>query len=888
MAKSDDVPAPAPSKRVSLEDRQLEYAELEAAKDQLSADDLLKRLGDGRAIVRANAMLGLAVLGHKGPDLIPFLRDANPRVAQAAADGLFHLGIAQQAHLRAIAAALDGARPAVTDRVMRMFAELVGRADEELVSVLDTADVVPANSIVEACKRVGVRGLHLLQAAAADDRVRVRINAVRGIAQLGDLEHNTSMEVLVGLERADRVSDVRAATRSAIGALAARTQQMVVQRRKTAEPTPPTVPELELRLMTPAELQAAAGIAPLDELLGALTDARIHARTNAVRILALRGAAAASTARPLAVLLRDPEDTVRVEVATALGKLGHGAVVVAPALVRALGDKEAAVAQAAQSALAELGDSAAMALLDGLDTKSDAQGSRAATLIGKLADGPRLLREALASASIDARVYATDTLGTLGRDRAGSAIPTLTAAAAAPSSNARLRAAIAKALAILEPKPEKAPPKLAIDGFAERVLNDKELGAAAKEYAGAGIGGVAAHLHDANLVVRANAVAGLGTLGGGAVDTIAVCLRDDAPEVRLAAAKALDRIGDAAVIARAAELVRALRDPDAAYVAQVSAMLKARAQPDVDDALGRGLDTIDSRHAARILDLIVARPTAVDILCDAFVRPTTQVHATRGLVQLGKERIGHGRALLENSRVGGSVQTRELARNALRELDGGPVEPEAPPVDGFETKLLETSAFASSKMQPAQLLGYLQDGRPTVRANAVTALGAIGAAALPYATTVGAMLRDDEDRVRIAAASALDKLGDDAVVAAAPSLVGALKGSPRVADACKAVLAARKGKVENALIAGLETADESQGLRVAELITSLPNAREVLFIAFDGPAQNVQINAALGIGMLGSKKAGPQGRARLVNGLTGPYTRRRDAMVRALALLGPE
>jgi len=126
------------------------------------------------------------------------------------------------------------------------------------------------------------------------------------------------------------------------------------------------------------------------------------------------------------------------------------------------------------------------------------------------------------------------------------------------------------------------------------------------------------------------------------------------------------------------------------------------------------------------------------------------------------------------------------------------------------------------------------------------------------------------------------------VVVAAPALVGALRGDPRVVDACRAVLAARKDKVEAALLAGLETPDEAHGMRVAELICALPNARELLFIAFDGPAQNVQINAAFGIGLLGAGRAGPAGRQRLVNGLAGPFTRRRAAVVKALELLGSE
>ena len=881
-----EVRAPA---TVSLDDRALTYAELVAAKSQLAAPDLYLRLRDGRALVRANAALGLAALGLAGRELVPFLRDADARVAGAAAEALFHCSAAQRPHLAAIAAALDGARPDVVDTIQRMFAELVGKADADLVGVLDTAQAVAADAIVRACAKVGARGLQLLQVAARDERVRVRINAVRGIAELGVLEPESSMAALLRAEREDRVSDVRGTARAAVAALSAACKAVVSAERKGRATAASAVPELELRVMTPAELEAAAAIAPVDELLRALEVPRVHVRLNAVRVLALQGAATAATVRALAVRLRDEDEGVRVEVARALGKLGPVAVFAAPALVRALGDGDANVARAAEAALAGLGDAAASALGDGLDTANEAHGARVAALIGRLGDGPRVLREALASTSVDVRVHAALGLGALGKLRAGAGLQAL--GTAATGDNARVRAAVAKAIAMLDPKPERATPRIAIDGFDAHVLSDAELAAAKPALVAAGVATLAAHLNDARAAVRINAAHALGALGGDAVsatEALAVCLRDDAATVRLASARALDRIGDAAVIATAHDLVRALRDADAALAAQLASMLRARAHPTIDDALARGLDTTDARHGERVCVLVCERATGLEILCEAFPRATAQINAARGLAMLGKARIGKGRALLESARADSSAPVRELVRAALRELDGAPPVPEVPAVAGFETTLLEPSAFAAGKPDAARLLSFLQDGRAIVRANAATGLGALGPSAAAFATTLGALLRDDDDRVRVAAAGALDKLGDIAVVAAAPFLVGALRGDARVVDACRLVLAARKAKVEAALLAGLETADEAHGMRIAELITALPNARELLFVAFDGPAQNVQINAAFGIGMLGAKTAGRAGRQRLVNSLAGPFTRKRAAAVKALAMLGPE
>lgn len=873
--------------RLSLDDRELTHAELVAAKAQLVPADLQARLGDGRAVVRANAALGLAALGLAGREVVPFLRDGDPRVARAAAEALAHVGKAQKPHLVDIAAALDGARPEVVDIVQRMFADLVGQADAELITVLDTASPITASAVVGACARVGIRGLHLLQTAARDERARVRINAVRGIAMIGDLEQESSMEVLLAVEREDRVSDVRAATRAALGALRARCRAVVSARRKTVEPAQPAVPELEQRAMTPAELTAAAAIAPLDELVRALEVPRVHARLNAVRILALKGAADAPTARSLMALLRDPEDTVRVETAQALGKLGASAVVAAPELVRVLDDVDPLVVATAEATLAGLGAAAAPALVDGLDTPSEPRGARVAALIGRLADGASLLAEALASTSVDIRIHAATGLGALGKARAGAgALHALSAATI--HKNARLRAAAGKAVALLDPRPDRAPPKVAIDGFETRALAEPELAAGKAALAAAGVAGLAGHLGDARTVVRVNAAHALGALGAeAAAEALAVALRDDAPEVRLAAARALDRLGEPAVVAAAPDLVRALRDADAQLATQIATLLRTRTSAAIDHALDRGLDTPDAGHAHRICEIACARPHGLDLLCTAFLRPTAQANAAHGLVMLGNERLGKGRALLEGARGDASVVTREIARTALRELDGPPAVPTIPAIAGFETGLLDGAAFAGATLAAADLLPFLQDGRAVVRANTATALGALGpAAAAGLATTIGALLRDDDDRVRVAAANALDRLGDDAVVAAAPYLVGALRGAARAPEVCKTVLAARTAKVEAALLAGLETPDEAHGLRIAELICALPNARELLFVAFDGPAQNVQINAALGIGLLGAKRAGPAGRQRLLGGLAGPITARRHAVVKALAMFG--
>lgn len=836
--------------------------------------ELIEQLSDGRGSVRAKALHALGKLGHPGPELAMFLRDGDPQVARAAGEALKELGVAQRGNVVAIANALAGARRDVVELVEQMLSKLVGHADRELIDALDTSETSVCDALVRACELVGVRGLELVLEAGRDERTRVRINAMRGLARIGELDTAASMAALFGAAGEDQVSDVRSAASSAFATLTQRVKASEAARRKSSDPLPAVVPELELREMTRPELTSASKIAPVDEMLRALGTPRLHGRINALRILALQGPASIATARMVAALLRDEDAAVRAETARALGTLGAAAV--APALIRTVGDVEPAVSAAAEQALADAGAAVADELVEGLATADETHGARIAALLGRLGDGPQRLATALATTLIEVRFNAALGLAALGPGRAGFAVPALAAVSA--SSNARVRAAVKRALSVLDPRPPQTPPPIAVAGFDEHVLAAEVLVAAKPSLDAVGALGIARHLADARPVVRANAAVALGVVGG-EVSTLAAALRDDAPEVRQAAARGLDLLGDVAIATIAPVLVRSLAD--GALRDQVAAMLGARAMPAIDDALVRGLDR--DELAAPVLEHVLTRTNAVEILLDAFAREPSRANAARGMLLLPKSKRSRVRTVLTTARTSIIASERHLALATLHALDGAPAAPTVPEVAGFETSLLEAAAF-TSKLDPAQLLPFLSDVRAIVRANAATALGAIGPGAAPYALTLAALLRDDDARVRTAVARAIGKLGDDAVVAAAPSLVAALKGDDGVAAACKAVLAPRKGAVERALLAGLETDDETHGLRVAELVCGLPDARDLLFAAFDGEAQNVQINAAFGIALLGEPVAGAAGRRRLVGGLAGPFTRRRSAMEKALGL----
>ena len=880
--KKPDVQPPA---LLDLEERRHSFDDLKRSASTFSPDALIAMLIDGRAHVRANAALALAATGQAVPQLVPLLRDSEAVAANAAADALAKLGASVRALVPQIVAATAGTQPEITDKVVALLAELVGTADDELIVALDVTEDVAMKSVIAACGTLGKRGIAFLIRAAKHERSRVRMNAVAGLGKLGKVDLDVAMAFLTNLEATDPVPDVRSAAKQAALAVIAREKQVAVDH------LPKDIPDFEARKLSASELAEYEGAIRVDEMMFALRDGRAHVKINAARALAIKGAAAgADAAAAMGLLMRDSVAQVRREVAKSLAKLGDAAVAAAPDLVGALGDGEEEVAEAAAEALDSLGARAADALYKGLETGSEAGGRRVGELAVKLAGAAAALVREFASPAVNVQVNAALAMGLMSKQQLGNA-GMQALYGARTGGDARTREAVRWALDRIEPRGATGPRAVALDGFETRALTQADLDKGKADLANVGAGDLAGHLTDGRDHVRANAALALGVLGAAAASaasSLGVLLRDDAPRVRLSAAQALDKIGDAAVVETADSLVGALGDRDDSVGDAVAAVIRAR-KGKMIAALVRGLETDKPAAARRIGDLLGAFDDAVDILCDAFDSPAVnvQVNAALALGMLGPKRVGKGRKALEGARTGGDARTRDAVRAALEVLDGPKRSGPAPvAVDGFETKLLGPEAFPDpTKLSLDDLIGYAQDGRSIVRANAATAIGSFGANGRGAALPLGVLMRDDDPHARIAAAHALDKLGDDAVRETAAYLVGALRGDADVAKAVAGVLAPRKAKVLTALLKGLETDDETHAKRILELIGALPDASEILCDALDNPAENVQVNAAIGIGMLGSKRAGASGKKALESRRTGGFVRTREAAFKGLAML---
>jgi len=883
-AKADAKPPAKPAAQPpALDERPLRFVDLAPFAAQLDGDALIAALRDGRGVVRANAALGMAALGQATVDLVMLLRDSEIRVATAAAEALGLLGPQVQPLIPQIVQSLDGAQPEVVEAVVVALGKLVGKANDELFVALDVPTTLAMKTVIEAAGRLDKPGIAFLIAATLHERGRVRINAVGGLGRWGKADIDASMACLTHIEANDPVPDIRTAAKQASLAVIARTKVEAV------DGLPKNIPDFEARKLGVSELADYADQINVDEMIYALRDGRAHVRINGARSLAVKGAGAARAVPDLGLACRDSAPQVRREAAKALGRLGDDALPAAPDLVGALSDVEAEVADAAAETLEPLGASVLDALVRGLETGSETGGWRVGELISKLPGAAEVLTEAFRSPAVNVQVNAALGLGMLGKARVGVGLAALHGART--GGDARTREAVRKALEMINPSGQTGPTQVRVDGFEDRFLSASELDASKAEIQSVGVNDFLAYLQDGRDVVRANAAAALGAIGaaaGPAATTLGVRLRDDAARVRIAAAQALDKIGDAAVIETAGDLVRALGDADDKVAETCAAVIRAR-KARMIGALVRGLETDDPTHGRRIAELVNVFDDATEILCDAFESPAVnvQVNAAIGLGMLGPKRVGKGRKALEGARTGGWERTREAVRKALDMLDGprskGPAEI---PIDGFEARVLGPEAFANAaaKLPANDLVGYLHDGRAHVRANAATALGSLGSAVAGAALAIAVLLRDDDMRVRSQAAWALDKIGDDAVRETASYLVGALRGDAEVARAVAPVLIARKARVLGALLKGLETDDDAHARRILEVINALPDAAEILCDAIESPAENVQVNVAIGLGMLGEKRAGSAGRKALETRRTGGFARTREAVFKALAM----
>jgi predicted RNA-binding Zn ribbon-like protein len=219
-ANAGAVAAAKPSP--AFDERALSFAELKECASQLDVNELVEMLGDGRAMVRSNAILGLAAMRESIPQLIPLLRDSDATVACNAAEALSKLGASVRPLVPQIVKSLSGTRREVTEAIIAVLASLIGIADDELIESLDVPLDLAQKSVIAACVTAGARGAALLIKAGTHGRIRIRVNALCGLEDVGKRDLEATRRFLYQVKTTDPVPDARAAAQRAMRALGVR------------------------------------------------------------------------------------------------------------------------------------------------------------------------------------------------------------------------------------------------------------------------------------------------------------------------------------------------------------------------------------------------------------------------------------------------------------------------------------------------------------------------------------------------------------------------------------------------------------------------------------------------------------------------------------------
>lgn len=823
------VPIPGFFERLLADDQVLGEAEV---------DEVLHASGDGRPIVRANAVkwLGLAEVARETSEvasrvlarLSPLMRDPEAVVRVEVARTAGALGEAEA--IRALAVGLGDKLPAVREAAMTA---LVGLGPESLGPLLEevrAGDAQRLERIYDGVRQVvGQLGAGAVQELA--DALRgereltslAREVACLALADLGGAAEDALPSLLLLL--GDPAAEVRAAAATALGFIgledeivlrdlkglltdgvasvrrqaalaAARITGRPLDDRRPAEPRVVPIVGFEADVLERDELAAGAAEAGVDLLVHALNDGREVVRQNAARALScLAGQSGLdAAARPLAMLLRDGDVAVRRAAAEALRDIGKDALGAAWYLTGALADPDDEVREAVISALVGLHPECEEFLVEAL--RSDpAVADRGIFEVWYRLEGEGVpgLATALGDASGLIRANAARALERMADVGAADATGALEASLA--DALGVVRVAAQAALDAIEggkPRPPKVlePDILEIEGFYDGPVDDETL---EKSTAAADPERIARQLRDGRAHVRSNAARLLRHYPGGdaltaALPGLAVLTRDEANEVQRAALSTLGSLiaSEAAPVDVYGEVLvwslgdRARTVRDAARTALED--LADLALP----ALLAGLEGSE-RVVAEVARLFAGTGEAGrGLLAESLAEKTPERHlgALMALSHFEREALTPLSELVDPLKKSTDPNVRKAALAVSNKIEGKdliPVvlEPVPIPIDGFAESRMASEELAEGAAQAGlePLVHALRDGRKIVRHNAALAIGCLGGAGtdgVDAAARPLSILLRDSD-LDVRRAAALALKGlGKAALSVAPFIVGAL------------------------------------------------------------------------------------------------------------------
>ena len=831
---------------------------------RLEASLLLKALQDGREIVRANAARALGQSGGlEHPDRVAvrialLLRDADPGVREAAVAGLEGLGAAIAPAAYWLAVGLGDPDPVLRERIVGLYASIYEHAPKALVEGLRCDPEVAPQTILPVCVQLAGRCVPTLIEALRNPSGLIRINAAQGLEALARKGADAAIEALEAA-LADPIGKVRVQAALALDAIKGGRPRPP----KVLEVDPVGIPGFEDQQLDDKKLQKASKVTTVDRLARALRDGRPWVRTNAATALGLWGSDARDALASLAVAAKDESLETRKAALMALAKLGVPRRA-APIIATALSDRLPAARKAAEEALGALGADASEALGRALGTLgAELVARHLVPLYQRLGDaGPDLLAAQLAAGSPERHAGALAVL------RMAYARDALAPYRGRVESLARALDAATKdaALALLDRIDGKdeaplvaEPTPLPLPTFAERLLSRDEL---ARDAAELRFDLLIAALRDGRDIVRANAATGLEVLGAAqlaSVPYLARALRDQALEVRVRAAEALEVLPPRRDVGF--DLVLVLEDASPRVVGAAEKALRAYGEFAIDAFLF-GMDEVRDLVGRSILPMLASLgEKALDafVLAQKYPSALVRQNALIGMRLLERELAATARPAVTLARNDDARDVRLEARRTLDWIDRATSnsiyrEPLPLPSEAFATQSLNAKELkAQLGDTAAAVLGsFLTDGRRFVRENAARA-HEVQKKFHPHLTIA---MKDEYGEVRLAAAQALLALGQKALPAAS-NLVDALTDVDEdVRKTAHDALFGLGAKAMPAFVAGMRVPPEVFRETILPLVDRLgETATPAMITALDHPSGLVQLNSLAALTILAERGA---------------------------------
>lgn len=596
---------------------------------------------------------------------------------------------------------------------------------------------------------------------------------------------------------------------------------------------------------------------PLTAIVGILrrrlTDVAQSVRLQAAHALAKIGPPAAAAAGDLILLIRDGDETVRCAAIEALGHIGVTEEAAQSALVELLADGSAAVRRSAAKALGLLKEAATAAIPALVDTLRDADenvrqtASEAIAAIGTVPEAAMdTLVGGLSNPDNLVRAHTARALGEIGT-AAADAAPALVEALG--DRNDAVRAEVVEALGKLGPA--------AADVAVPRIVHalhdpDSWVSALAAEALGAmgesaeeAVPALVRSLGHISSQVRANAAEALGKLGPAAQSVrpaLAKAAADPEGSVRCQAVRALGQLGPDAAARPALQAALGDADPQVRAAGAEALSLWHEEGQDVQQELLRLLDDANDevkvRAAQALPRLVGPQPEVIDRLCKRMQKDDSvwvQGQAAQALGRLGPTAQAAGPALLEAVQTA-EASVREQALHALALIQ--PPEAATAFTAGLKDSSAEIRRMASAGWRRAQsipddavasLVEALRDPELAVRANVAYALSRLDTlpdAAIPLLVEC---IAAPSNGLRLHAALALQKAATKVDAAVWRSIIDDPNMSVRLI-AARALLAETSGRTAVLPVLADALANASAGYRRAalQLIETLADPPEEL------------------------------------------------------------